>query len=80
MQHVVTHIGETIPPEIYNNLDIVTKTLVDGTHAYVTEKMLKKRLAIAEKRKKRKNRKNHWNFRFFCTLLLVLTVMNVGIK
>lgn len=51
---MATHIGQEISQEVLDSLDDETKSILDGSHPYVTEKKMAKRLAIAERRRIKK--------------------------
>ncbi|TRY81149.1 hypothetical protein TCAL_16775 [Tigriopus californicus] len=53
-QHVVTHIGQEIPPDVFEALDHETKAILTGTHERMKRGFFEQRLAKAEaKRAKR---------------------------
>ncbi|TRY80751.1 hypothetical protein TCAL_13968, partial [Tigriopus californicus] len=49
-QHVATHIGEEISQELYDTLDAEHRAILNTTDVYVTDEVLAKRLAIAQRK------------------------------
>ncbi|TRY80682.1 hypothetical protein TCAL_10478, partial [Tigriopus californicus] len=55
-QHVATHIGEDISQELYDTLDAEHQAILNTTDGYVTDEVLAKRLAIAQRKAARKRK------------------------
>ncbi|XP_059098012.1 uncharacterized protein LOC131892239 [Tigriopus californicus] len=56
-QHVATHIGQEIPPDVFEALDHETKAILTGTHGQMNRKIFEERLAKAEAKQAKKNNK-----------------------
>ncbi|TRY80949.1 hypothetical protein TCAL_13430 [Tigriopus californicus] len=56
-QHVTTHIGQAIPPDVFAILDHETEAILTGTHGQMKRKIFEKRLTEAEAKQAKKNNK-----------------------